>query len=202
MDVMVWWTTLTAADRSVLDLLDPTERARVDSLDRPADRARSLLGAALLRVAVADRMGVSPADVVIDRTCNECGGPHGAPNIVGPGTPAQWAAVSHSGLLVVVAVSGHGPVGVDVQRLSDLDSAARGPRWVRSEALLKAQATAHRTLDPARPTEVGCPVVRELSAPLDGYAAALAVMAQGTLKIAVRHWPPEPGRLVRSTRIS
>ena len=72
MDVMVWWTTLTAADRSVLDLLDPTERARVDSLDRPADRARSLLGAALLRVAVADRMGVSPADVVIDRTCNEC----------------------------------------------------------------------------------------------------------------------------------
>lgn len=190
MDVTVWWCSLTAAEPAVLDMLDGTERARVDALERPADRARSLLGAALLRVAVAENLGVSPSEVVVDRTCSECGGPHGAPRIVGTGSPGLWVSVSHSGLLVVVAVSGHGPVGVDVQRLADLDDSALGSRWVRAEALLKARTTVQPPPDATtlRP-QAGVPVVHELSTPLDGYAAALVAMTVLPVAISVRQWP-------------
>ena len=190
MDVTVWWCSLTAANHAVLDLLDPAERAKVEALERPADRARSLLGAALLRVAVADRLGVAPAEVVVDRTCDECAGPHGAPQIVGPGPARLWVSVSHSGLLVVAAVSAHGAVGVDVQRLADIDDPARGSRWVRGEALLKARTTARHPPDATRQhLRAAGPVVRNLSAPLAGYAAALATHAGVPVAVAVRHWP-------------
>lgn len=190
MDVEVWWCSLTAAEPAILDMLDGTERARVDALERSADRARSLLGAALLRVAVAESMGATPAEVVIDRTCGECGAQHGAPRIVGPGSPGHWVSVSHSGLLVVVAVSPHGPVGVDVQRLADLDDSALGPQWVRSEALLKARTTMRPGPDASvQLPQAVVPVARDLSTPLDGYAAALVALTAGPVEVSVRHWP-------------
>lgn len=144
MPVEVWWSTLAAADRGLLPLLDDVETQRVRSLERPADRGRSLLGAALLRVAVAGRLGVSPAEVVVDRTCEECGAPHGAPRVLGPGETVPWVSVSHSGLLVAVALDPGGPVGIDVQRESDLDD-ADGEEWVRREALLKLMTAVRRS---------------------------------------------------------
>jgi 4'-phosphopantetheinyl transferase len=172
----VWWSSLVAARHDLLDLLDPTERARVASLDRPADRGRSMLGAALLRVAVGSWLDVAPGDVVMDRTCAECGEQHGAPRVLGPGTPVPWVSVSHSGVLAVVALGDHGPVGVDVQRVADLTDPDEAPAWVRSEALLKAGALA------AAPREY------PLRPPLAGYAATLvAPTAAGDP--AVVHWP-------------
>lgn len=188
MTVEVWWSTLTAAGHRLLDLLDATERTRVESLARPADRGRSLLGAALLRVAVASHLGIDPADVVVDRTCAECGGPHGAPRILRPGASGPWASVSHSGLLVVVALNPQGPVGVDVQRIADLTDPAMGPDWVRREALFKAGAAtpepASPDMGPAEPPAGG--TARELKAPLDGYVAALATRTETDLEDQVR----------------
>lgn len=164
MTLDVWWASLAAAHHGLADLLDDRERSRVESLRRPADQGRSLLGAALLRFAVAGRLGVAPQDVVIDRTCAECGEPHGAPRILGPGDgPFPAVSVSHSGLLVVVALNDDGPVGVDVQRLADLADPADGPAWVRREAAFKAGTTT--AVAPAR----------DLRPPLDGYAAAVVV---------------------------
>jgi len=187
-DVTVWWCSLTAAEHAVLDLLDPVEQARIEPIERPADRARSLLGAALLRVAVADRWGIAPVEVVVDRTCDECGGPHGAPQIVGPGPAGLRVSVSHSGLLVVAAVSAQGAVGVDVQRLADLDHPTLGSRWVRREALLKARTPPRRTLGDPRQHVQARPAVRRLRTPLDGYAAALATVPGRRLSVAVRQW--------------
>ena len=51
MGLQVWWSTLDAVDRGLRSRVDPDELARADAYDRPADAARSLLGAALLRVA-------------------------------------------------------------------------------------------------------------------------------------------------------
>ena len=181
MALEVWWSCLTAADRDLMAVLDDTERARVESLDNPADQGRSLLGAALLRVAVAAYLDIRPDEVQADRTCTDCGGPHGAPRITGPGSSGPWVSVSHSGLLVVVAVSPSGPVGVDVQRLSDLADPTGGPDWVRREALLKA-----RTLAPE--TDL---TVRELPVPLPGHVAALATPADASAAYVVRHWPRE-----------
>jgi len=189
--VEVWWSSLTAASHDLLGMLDATERARLESLSRPADRGRSMLGAALLRVAVAAHLGGLPADVVVDRTCADCGGPHGAPRVRHPGAPGPWVSVSHSGLLVVVALSAQGPVGVDVQRLSDLTDPAAGGEWVRGEAMLKARTTAPDWERPgARPATVGADGnVQELRPPLDGYAAALVALAEADAELVVRHWP-------------
>ena len=124
--VEVWWSSLVAADRDLEGVLDPVERARLAAMERPADRGRSLVGFALLRAAVAQHLGVDPRDVVIDRTCEDCGEPHGRPRVVGPAGAAPWVSVSHSGVLVLVALTAAtgGGVGVDVQRVADLDGAS------------------------------------------------------------------------------
>jgi len=187
----VWWSSLVAADHDLLAVLDETERARVESLERPADRGRSLVGAALLRAAAAAHLGVQPGQLVVDRECHQCGKPHGAPRIIGPGTDVPWMSVSHSGLLVVVALSPHGPVGVDVQRVSDLPDPRAAQNWVRQEAALKAHSGA---LDPVRPVTPpaasGDEVTIELLPPMAGYAAALTALGQVERQPACRHWPP------------
>ncbi|GAA4288200.1 hypothetical protein [Georgenia daeguensis] len=187
----VWWSSLAAADRDLLAVLDDTERARVESLERPADRGRSLLGAALLRAAVAARLGTDPAQVVVDRTCTECGAPHGAPRIVRPGTAVPWVSVSHSGLLVVVALSGHGPVGVDVQRESDLPGPDAGRDWVRREAAFKATTTARRDGHAAArwTADAVAAATVDLRPPLAGYAAALAMLGESDGLHACHRWP-------------
>jgi 4'-phosphopantetheinyl transferase len=177
MTVEVWWSSLVVAGRDLLGMLDATERTRVESLERPADRGRSMLGAALLRVAAGSRLAVAPGEVVVDRTCADCGGPHGAPRILGPGVRPPWVSVSHSGLLAVVAVSDRGPVGVDVQRVSDLPDPAEAREWVRREAQLKAGPESLAAL------------VHELRAPLAGYVAALVAPADDGGP-EIRHWPP------------
>jgi 4'-phosphopantetheinyl transferase len=176
--VEVWWSSLASADRDLLGMLDAGERARVESLERPADRGRSLISAAMLRVAVAAHLGIAPADVVVDRTCAECGGPHGAPRIVSHGTAAPSVSVSHSGLLAVVALVPRGPVGVDVQRLDDLDDPADGHAWATREALFKAGTPA--------PGDV---VVSELRPPLAGYVAVVVAPAGLEGEPRITHWP-------------
>jgi 4'-phosphopantetheinyl transferase len=186
----VWWSSLAAANRDLLGMLDAGERARVESLERPADRGRSLVSAAMLRVAVAAHVGVAPAEVVVDRTCAECGGPHGAPRIVRDGTPVPWVSVSHSGLLAVVALSSRGPVGVDVQRLSDLTGPADGLEWVTKEALFKARATPwHDDGAATLPTRTeAASAVYELRPPLVGYVAAVVASADAVDALRITHW--------------
>jgi 4'-phosphopantetheinyl transferase len=174
----VWWSSLAAADRDLLGLLDVGERARVGSLDRSADRGRSLISAAMLRVAVAAHLGIGPADVVVDRTCAECGGPHGAPRIVSHGTAVPSVSVSHSGLLAVVALVPSGSVGVDVQRLADLGDPADGHAWATREALFKAGTPA--------PGDVA---ISDLRPPLPGYAAVLVTPAGQASAPRITHWP-------------
>jgi 4'-phosphopantetheinyl transferase len=177
----VRWAPLTVADAGLLRVLSPLERARVESLSRPADRGRSMLAAALLRVASAPHLGCRPEEVVVDRTCTECGGPHGAPRIIPTVGRAPHVSVSHSGVLVVVAVSLLGPIGVDVQRVSDLDRPGAAAEWVRREALVKSRASAS--------AENGASsAVRPLEPPLFGYAAALAGPDRALRRLATTHW--------------
>lgn len=190
--VEVWWSSLVAAHPDLLDVLDPVERARLEGVQREADRGRSLVGFALLRSAVGEHLGVAPGDVVVDRTCEDCGGPHGRPRMTGPLGPLHVApsvSVSHSGLLVVVALSVDAVVGVDVQRVADLapgaDPVPAAEAWVRREAVRKLGADGRPSLVPLAP-------------PLDGYAAALAALAPGAalgahVDVVQRRWGPRPG---------
>jgi 4'-phosphopantetheinyl transferase len=163
----VWWARkLDASDRHA-GLLDDTERERLARYRSEDDRQRFLTGCVLAKTVLARYTGRPVAGISFDRTCGQCGRPHGKPVLAGEG-PAH--SVSHSGDLVAVAVA-RDPVGVDVEQLdsrrraegtaSDPDALARmvlsGPEqaalaairpssrarqflvaWTRKEAVTKA----------------------------------------------------------------
>jgi 4'-phosphopantetheinyl transferase len=138
----VWWAAPDDARAWHLELLDEGERARHAALARPADRARFLVGCALLRLVLAAHVGEPPARVALSRDCDRCGRPHGRPRLVGGRIEVS---VSHSGERTVVAVALDHPVGVDVERddeVLDVDAIAR-------RLLTPAEAVAYSALPPA-----------------------------------------------------
>ncbi len=152
----VWWAPLTLAEVGLTRLLDPVELDRLERCARPADRARQLLGVAVLRLAVARLTGTDADALRIDRACEQCGAQHGRPRLL---DHPVHASVSHSGLLTVVALADD-PVGVDVQRACDLPT-GEVTTWVAAEARLKSG------LGPAA-------VITGLRPPVPGHHAALA----------------------------
>src|SRR6516225_4521118 len=109
----VWWARRQDAASGHIAFLDETERQRWAGYRRDADRERFLAGCALAKMVIADSTGQRPGDVSFDRTCRQCGKPHGRPAIKGG---RLELSIAHSGDLVAVAVA-TAPVGVDVEQL-------------------------------------------------------------------------------------
>jgi 4'-phosphopantetheinyl transferase len=165
--VDVWATSrraVAAVDAATLldGLLDETERARAAVLPAPAARG-FVLGRALLRVVLAQRLGCPPERVRLRARCPACGGPHGPVTVDGPepataattpGTASvaapgrTWArphvSVSRSGPVVAVAVCDDGPVGVDVETRAGVRSSP-----LADVALSPAELARHRRRAPA-----------------------------------------------------
>jgi 4'-phosphopantetheinyl transferase len=108
----VWWARRPDASPRLAVLLDQAEQRRWAAYRRDADRDRFLVGCALAKTVIAACTGQRPADVSFDRTCRQCGQPHGKPVTNGD----VEHSVAHSGDLVAVAVA-RVPVGVDVEQL-------------------------------------------------------------------------------------
>jgi 4'-phosphopantetheinyl transferase len=203
----VYWARLDELQACHLELLDDVERARRNQYAREDDRARFALGAVLLRLVVARRLGVAPRRVRVDRTCDTCGSPHGRPRML-DGSLAL--SVTHSGELVAVAVSTAGDIGIDVEIVRPLDyvpliaevcapdeacevtdARAFFVYWTRKESVLKATgaglALAMRTLTVTPPSQpprlLRYPRVPPLLAQMvdlmfaDGYAGAATVLS-------------------------
>jgi 4'-phosphopantetheinyl transferase len=109
----VWWARRQDVSARHAGLLDETEQQRWAAYRRDEDRARFLAGCALAKTVLARYTGLRPADVRFDRTCGQCGEPHGKPVLEGGGVEHS---VAHSGDLIAVAVA-RTPVGVDVEQL-------------------------------------------------------------------------------------
>ncbi|TDE91620.1 4'-phosphopantetheinyl transferase superfamily protein [Occultella glacieicola] len=217
-EVTLWWAPLTAADPAWLGLLDPVEAHRYAGYRHPADRARFLVGAAIVRVLLGRDLGTAPALVPLERTCARCGRPHGkvrlAEHVRVPSRRPE-VSVSHSGGWVVVAAGRDGPVGVDVEvvdasldhvalarvGLGDRDVAALADlpepdrarefarRWVRMEAILKATS-------PALPED--SPQLQVHDVPVDErHRAAVAIVDAPRARVLERDARtilPPPGR--------
>jgi 4'-phosphopantetheinyl transferase len=96
-------------------LLDDDERERARGLLYPARRRQFIASHGAVRVILGRRLGRSPGSLRWRR------GPHGKPDLAGPG-PAPQISMSSSGGLAALAVARHRRVGVDIQRLlADLD---------------------------------------------------------------------------------
>ena len=206
---------LIASTSQLLDwhgaLLDEGERGRREGMLRPAAVERFTLGVALLRLAAGARLGLAPERVPIDRTCPQCAVPHGRPVIPGSGL---HVSVSHSGERVAVALTGAGPVGVDVERVRPLDTdrlarrvgtapggdlAAFYVTWTRKESVIKAtgEGLAMALSDvavsaPGEPPRLlaygGSPLPAQMAdlALGEGYAGAVTVLAAAPVAFETR----------------
>ena len=121
MTVEVWWARIDQArDEFAVDL-DEDEQRRLAAYRRDEDKARFLLGCTLVRRLLAARFSLPAAKVRLDRTCPDCGRPHGKVRADG-----VELSVTHSGELVGVAI-GDDPVGLDVEKVDpDIDIDALG----------------------------------------------------------------------------
>lgn len=117
---------------------------------------------ALLRTEVARFTGLPTDDLRLSRACPQCASSeHGRPVVLAKDDAADvpYVSLSRAGELVAVAVSGQGPVGVDIERLDALRFAgfgdvalhpheiaptveSRAATWTRKESLLKATGDA------------------------------------------------------------
>jgi len=192
--------------------LDEVERGRLAAYVRDEDKARFLLGCTMVRQLVAERFSLPAAKVRLDRTCPDCGKPHGKVRADG-----VELSVTHSGDLVGVAIGDH-PVGLDVEKINpdlDIDGVARmslSPEelselerydgidkarrftqyWTRKEAVVKATGDGLRT-DLRTVTLPAGIQLSELS--LDpGYAAALAVVTAAPPVVQLFSFGSDPRR--------
>ncbi|MCW3841905.1 hypothetical protein ONA70_17540 [Micromonospora yasonensis] len=170
--ITVFTVGLTMAHVGLLDVLDHHERQRAASTVAEADRARFLLGAALLRTVAGAMLDLPAEAVTVDRACSHCGRWHGRPTL--PGTSLEMS-VSHSGTVVAVAaLPGGGRVGVDVERTGDRP-VPEVVAWTIAEAQFKAGGgpglTLHR-LPPPAPRHVLTLATNQASATVEVVNAA------------------------------
>jgi len=101
-----------------LALLSAAETERIGRRRREEDRQRASAARALLRIAVAERVGCGAREVEFSLRCVVCGGGHGKPVPIAPETAAPvHASVSYAGSVVLVALATV-PVGIDVERVA------------------------------------------------------------------------------------
>lgn len=212
MTCQVWFADLGAELPEHVALLDPVEQNRRTGYRRAADRSRFTVAAALLRLVVADQTGIDPGAVQVDRSCRRCGAPHGKPHIR---NADLHVSISHSGDKVALALCHHAPVGVDVETIAERDITGLSRKvltaaevvgrpedfytyWCRKEAVVKATGDGLRVpLTQVVVSPAGAParLISYQGAPLSaslrdlpadpGYAAAVAVLAEGELEVRV-----------------
>lgn len=109
--VEVWLIRTDLPERvlaGLLPLLDEGERARADAVIYPASRRQYIAAHGAFRVILGRRLDVPPASLRWQL------GPHGKPELAGPGPRVSF---SHSGDLAALAMVAGRRVGVDIQQL-------------------------------------------------------------------------------------
>jgi 4'-phosphopantetheinyl transferase len=156
------------------------ERDRIARLRRADDQWSALAAWAVAARIVASRLGVDPADLVVDRSCGRCGSDeHGKPQFRGSGL---HLSLSHTRGCAVVAVSPGFPVGVDVEPIA----ADRWPpeedarTWTVREAVLKCRGVGLGA--PWEPALADDMQVRALDVP-SAYVATLAALTDEAVDV-------------------
>jgi 4'-phosphopantetheinyl transferase len=154
--VEIWRVDLadTALD-GLVDLLVARERARARRLVRERDRVLWARSRGALRELLGRCAGRDPRELVFEL------GPHGKPFLAsaGKGPDGLRFNLSHSGELLLIAVTAGAEVGVDVERARARYTAELLRAWTRHEALVKCLGTglAHAPVGMEDPEALGSP---------------------------------------------
>jgi 4'-phosphopantetheinyl transferase len=118
-EVHVWRTTLDMAASNVAvlrQLLSPDERERADRFHFEADRRRGIIGRGYVRLLLGQILNLPPKKLQFRYD------EFGKPSLVPKQVPPLEFNVSHSGNLILIAITTGRAVGVDVERIrTDLD---------------------------------------------------------------------------------
>lgn len=151
------WLVRIRARPEWVGLLDEAERTRAGSLTVAQVRDTFVTSRGIQRLIGGAYLGRPAGEVAITRTCQHCGDGHGRPRFM---NADMDYSVSHSGDWVLVAVVGHGLVGVDIEQvdrrrdvagltrvvMSPVEAAGPPPHgridafytaWTRKEAAMK-----------------------------------------------------------------
>jgi 4'-phosphopantetheinyl transferase len=121
----VWYAWVGANERAIEQLtstvLSVAERERLAKYRNASAASRYVVTRALVRSVLADKLALAPRDVPITQT------DFGKPVVAG----AVHFNVSHSGDLVLLAVSANRAVGIDVERRREVERvSALVTRWL------------------------------------------------------------------------
>lgn len=132
-EVHVWRTTLdmAASDFAKLrQILSPEKRERANRFHFEADRRRYVIGRGYLRLLLGEILGLPAHKLKFEY--NEFGKPSLMPR---QGLPLQFN-VSHSGGLILIAITMGRAVGIDVERIwTDLDLDGIAARFFFSQRI-------------------------------------------------------------------
>jgi 4'-phosphopantetheinyl transferase len=117
-NLQVWWGRTEQARPEHVELFDEVERRRWKRYRSESAQAQFTVGCAMVRLILAELTGSKPTELEIDRSCTRCAGPHGKPRLVGSDL---HFSVSHSGERVGVAFAKGTRVGLDVERVVDMN---------------------------------------------------------------------------------
>jgi 4'-phosphopantetheinyl transferase len=110
--VHVWRVSLRADDpRALLPVLSADEQVRAGRFVFERDANAFIVAHAALRRILGEYLSVAP------QSLRFLAGEYGKPAIAGPPSAPLEFNLSHSGDLALIAISGRGPVGVDIERL-------------------------------------------------------------------------------------
>jgi 4'-phosphopantetheinyl transferase len=184
-EVHVWCASLEHPPADAAELagtLCDEEHARAARYLSPSARSQFLVGRGLLRTLLGRYLGCDSSRVAFRL------GPQGKPALAG--NSALHFNVSHSYGLALFAVTRHGPVGVDVERVrpfdNDLDLAER--------FFCPPEARALRALAPDQRREAFFHVWTRKEAYLKASGTGLS---GGLERVEVSVAPGEPARVVR-----
>jgi 4'-phosphopantetheinyl transferase len=138
----VWWATSGGSTGE--GLLSDAERSRAGRFRCAEGRLRFVTARVLLRLLLADRLGVPPAAVPLVAGCRVCGASeHGRLRLDGDPTEVSFS-VTRRGARVGVAMTDGRAVGVDVETADDRGDPARAA--LAAEALGPLELAAYRRL--------------------------------------------------------
>ncbi|CAN5897226.1 N/A [soil metagenome] len=144
-DVQVWAINVVGLPVPAGELwavLSAAEQQRAERFRHAADRRRSVVARGVLRMLLAEALNCVPSELEFAET------EHGKPVLHGGRWRAPEFNVSHSGDWVLIALSGAGPVGVDVEEIRTVrELEAIATRYFApAEALAIRSAPASRRL--------------------------------------------------------